>query len=405
MNFRRTQILYKSPIRIVLFLLAGLPALACNPGSRGMTSGRVTPGAYRTEIYVPQLEGRRIGIVANHTSLIHNTHVVDSLLSLGLNVVRVFGPEHGFRGRAEAGESVHDGKDLKTGLQVISLYGRNRRPSPEVLSDLDIIVFDLQDVGARFFTYISTLSYLMEVCARNNIAVMVLDRPNPNGFYVDGPVLEPDFSSFVGLHPIPVVFGMTIGEYARMVNGEGWLQDELKCNLTVIPCGNYTHQSMYELPVPPSPNLPTMNAVYLYPSTCFFEGTSLSEGRGTDAPFEIFGHPDLKDADFTFIPESRPGFSSHPKLEGQLCYGIDLRSLRGTRVREPGLNLTWLIDAYNNFPDKDHFFTDFFENLTGTASLRQQIIAGKSEEEIRKSWQPGLERFRRIRAKYLIYGD
>ena len=369
---------------------------------------KILPGAERMDLYLPLLEGKRIGIVANQTSLVGKTHLVDSLGAMksdGVRIRKVFSPEHGFRGEAEYGERVEGGIDLKTGLPVISLYGRNRKPSAEDLAGLDLILFDIQDVGVRFYTYISTLYYVMQACAENGLELVLLDRPDPNGFYVDGPVLEPAFSSFVGLHPVPVVYGMTIGEYARMINGEGWLGGELECMLTVIPCTHYTHHSRYVLPVPPSPNLPNMNSVYLYPSTAFFEGTVISEGRGTDSPFEVFGHPDLEIGDYYFTPGSRPGAATHPKLEGELCRGMDLRNYRDSLHRRKALNLSWLITAYRNFPDRDSFFIPYFENLAGTADLRQQIIEGMPEKKIRASWKPGLKAFRKIRRKYLLYPD
>lgn len=368
----------------------------------------VQTGAERTELYLDLLMDREIGIVANQTSMIGEVHLVDSLYALGSHVTRiwkVFSPEHGFRGEAEYGELVEDGVDPKTGFPVVSLYGRNRKPSDADLAELDLVVFDIQDVGTRFYTYISTLYYVMQACAENGKELLVLDRPNPNGFYVDGPVLEPEFSSFVGMHEVPVVYGMTIGEYARMINGEGWLGEGLTCDLRVIPCRNYTHRSLYELPVAPSPNLPNMNSIYLYPSLCFFEGTVISEGRGTDAPFEVFGHPDLQGMDFSFTPEPRPGAASHPKHMGKTCHGRDLRYLRDSLDRPAHLNLSWLISAYRNFPDKENFFIPYFENLAGTARLRQQIRDGWSEEEIRFSWQEDLDAFRRIRSKYLLYPD
>ncbi len=366
----------------------------------------IQPAAENTEAYLPLLRDKRIGMVANQTSLISTTHLVDSLNSLLIGkIAKIFCPEHGFRGSYEAGELVDDGLDAKTGIPLVSLYGNNRKPSPEMLHDIDLILFDIQDVGARFYTYISTLFYIMQSCAENGIELIILDRPNPNGFYVDGPVLEPEFSSFVGMHEVPVVHGMTMAEYALMINGEGWLGDELKCNLRFIPCENYTHLSQYELPVSPSPNLSTMNSIYLYPSTCFFEGTVLSEGRGTDAPFEIFGHPELEGMDYSFTPRSIPGKSTNPKFKGTLCYGLDLRYLREVSPAPAGINLSWLIDAYRNFPDKENFFIPYFENLAGTAKLRQQIIEGLSEEEIRISWKKDLESFQTIRKKYLIYPE
>ena len=388
----------------VLFLVL-LICFAIMPSCQAAGDDQIQPGAHLTGEYLPLLEGKSIGIVANQTSLIHQTHLVDSLMSLGLDIRKVFAPEHGFRGRAEAGETVRDGKDLRTGLPVVSLYGSNRKPRAEDLADLDIVIFDLQDVGVRFFTYLSTLTYLMEACAENNLELLILDRPNPNGFYIDGPLMDPEHKSFIGLHRIPVVHGMTIGECGLMLNGEGWLANGLKCSVKVITCENYTHRSLYKLPVPPSPNLPNMNSVYLYPSTCFFEGTVLSEGRGTESPFEVFGHPELQNAEFTFTPVSLPGFSASPKLQDQLCYGVDLRHYRDSIHRRNSINLDWLLEAYQNFPDKENFFIPFFENLSGTTALRNQVIRGLSAEEIRESWRDDLEEFKRIRINYLLYED
>ena len=379
--------------------------LSCSH-SRGQDD--ILTGAERTDMYMPMLGGKRVGIVANQTSVIGSTHLVDSLISIGGGedmIRKVFSPEHGFRGEAEAGSIIEDNVDPGTGLPVISLYGSNRKPSPEALADLDAIVFDLQDVGARFYTYISTLFYVMQACAENGKQMIILDRPNPNGFYVDGPVLDTTYRSFVGMHEVPVVHGMTIGEYGQMINGEGWLGNGLVCNLEVIPCLNYDHALHYKVPVSPSPNLPNMNAIYLYPSTCFFEGTVISEGRGTDFPFEVFGHPRLENAYFAFTPESIPGKSEHPKLKGETCMGMDLRYLRNNPRREGRINLSWLLFAYENFPEKEKFFIPYFENLAGTAHLRQQIMDGMTEDEIRSSWSDQLAAFRKIRKKYLLYPD
>jgi uncharacterized protein YbbC (DUF1343 family) len=369
----------------------------------------ILPGADRTGEYLPLLKGKCISIVANQTSVIGSTHLVDSLVSLlggEPNGIRnVFCPEHGFRGEAEAGQLIGNKVDARTGLPVISLYGRNRKPTPENLRDADIILFDIQDVGVRFYTYISTLFYVMQACAENGKGMVLLDRPNPNGFYVDGPVLDTAFASFVGMHPVPVVYGMTIGEYARMINGEGWLGNGLICDLEVIPCLYYDHSKHYPLPVNPSPNLPTMNSIYLYPSLCFFEGTAISEGRGTEFPFEVFGHPRLENVFFSFTPESIPGKSTDPKLKGQACMGLDLRYLRNSRERDRRINLSWLLFAYENFPDKESFFIPYFEKLAGTDSLRRQIIDGLGEEEIRSTWENELASFKRIRKKYLLYPD
>jgi uncharacterized protein YbbC (DUF1343 family) len=364
----------------------------------------VKVGAERTEEYLPLIKNKNIAIVANHTSLIKNTHLVDSLLNLGINITKVFSPEHGFRGTADAGASIENKTDKKTGLPVISLYGKNKKPKKEDLSDIDIMIFDIQDVGARFYTYISTMTYVLEACAENNIPVIILDRPNPNGFYVDGPVLEKKYKSFIGMHPVPVVHGMTTGEYAKMVNEEGWLKHGIKCHLNIIKCLNYDHTKLYQLTVKPSPNLPSMNSVYLYPSLCFFEGTIISIGRGTDASFELIGHPDFSDGDFTFTPKSIPGASLNPPYKNIGCRGYYLKDFfKDKDMKKIHLNL--LIEMYDFFKDKNDFFNSYFDKLAGTSELREQIIAGKSEEEIRKSWQEDIDRYKKIRKKYLLYPD
>ncbi len=365
------------------------------------------PGAYQTEIYFPKLENKRIAVVGNHTSRVGEVHLVDTLLSAGFDVVRIFSPEHGFRGTAAAGELVEDGKDTKTGLPVISLYGANRRPKSKQLNDIDIIIFDIQDVGARFYTYISTMTYVIEEAAKKGLPVMILDKPNPNGHFVDGPILEPGYSSFVGLHPVPVVHGMTVGEYALMVNGEGWLQDELKADIQVIKVANYCHSTPYYVCVSPSPNLPNMTAIYLYPSLCFFEGTQISVGRGTGKPFQVFGHPELPKDKFTyqFIPESVSAAPNPPQLN-QTCFGKDLSKINPDSIRTKGfIDLSYLIGAYNHFPEKDKFFNNFFDTLAGTDKLREQITQGLSAEDIRQSWQDGLKYFQYVRKKYLLYDD
>ena len=366
----------------------------------------IQTGAEQTELYLPLLKGKKVAITANQTSNIGNAHLVDSLLARNVNIVKVFGPEHGFRGNAGAGEKVKSTTDDKTGLPLISLYGKHKKPTTDDLTGIDIMVFDIQDVGTRFYTYISTMSYVMEACAENNVEMIVLDRPNPNGFYVDGPMLEPEFSSFVGLHPVPVVYGMTMGEYAQMVNGEGLLENGIKCNLKIIPLKNYTHNSLYELPVRPSPNLPNMDAVYLYPSLCFFEGTMISVGRGTEMPFQLIGHPEYRDGKTVFIPKPIIGIAPHPKYEGKVCYGTILKdSVENPILKEKQLHLSWLINSYDYFKGKDGFFNGFFDKLAGTDKLRKQILEGKTEKEIRLSWQAGLESFKKIRGKYLLYED
>ncbi|MBJ6369309.1 exo-beta-N-acetylmuramidase NamZ family protein [Snuella sedimenti] len=362
-------------------------------------------GANQTENYLALLQGKRVGIVANQTSVIFKktntfTHLVDSLLSLNITIRKVFAPEHGFRGKADAGEVVKDGIDTKTGLPIVSLYGSNKKPTKEQLKDLDVVIFDIQDVGVRFYTYISTLHYVMEACAEQQIPVIVLDRPNPNGHYIDGPVLEPDHKSFVGMHPIPVVHGMTIGEYAQMINGEKWLDNSIPCNLKIIPIKHYTHTTSYELPIKPSPNLPNAKAINLYPSLCFFEGTNVNAGRGTNLQFQIFGSPFLnsKVYDYSFTPQPNEGAKS-PKHLNKLCYG---KNLTQTPILN-SLNLSWLITSYKNTKDKTLFFNAFFTKLAGTKKLQQQIEQGLSEDAIKATWQEGLKVFDTIRSKYLIY--
>lgn len=371
------------------------------------SSSQVITGADQTELYLPYLKGKRIGMVINQTSVIDKslTPSVDSLLKLGIAVKKIYGPEHGFRGNNSDGAVVGNSTDSKTGLPAISLYGKHYKPTTEDLQGIDLMIFDIQDVGARFYTYISTLHYVMEACAENNIELMILDRPNPNGFVVDGPVLDTAYRSFVGMDPIPVTHGMTICEYAQMINGEGWLKNHIKCRLKIVKVSNYTHQKTYTLPVHPSPNLNSQQSIILYPSLCFFEGTTLSIGRGTQFPFQVVGHPLLKGKyQFSFTPVSIPGMSDNPPLKGQTCYGIDLRNYNTGLIRSgEKLNLSWLLNIYRIFPDKEHFFTAYFTKLAGSPELRKQIEAGKSEEEIRKSWEPGLTHFKQIRKKYLLY--
>ena len=353
-------------------------------------------GAERTDAYLSLLEGKKIGIVGNQTSMIVNTHLVDSLISLGVNIVKVFSPEHGFRGKADAGAKIEDGIDVKTGLPIISLYGKNKKPNTEQLEGIDVLVFDIQDVGARFYTYISTLHYIMEAAGENNIKVIVLDRPNPNGHYVDGPIREESFESFVGMHPIPIVHGMTIGEYAKMINDENWIYEN--CNLTIIEMENYNHKMQYDLPIKPSPNLPNTRSVNLYPSLCLFEGTTISIGRGTDYPFQHFGAPYLE-SDYSFTPKSGAG-SKLPKHENKVCFGTDLRFQENYLTT---INLDWIIDAYKQCNEKEKFFNNFFDKLAGTDKLRKQIISGKTAAAIKESWKEGLEEFKKIRGKYLMY--
>ena len=360
------------------------------------STSQIKVAAERTNIYIPILQQQKVAIVGNQSSMIKNTHLVDSLLSRKVNIVKVFSPEHGFRGTADAGAKIEDGIDVKTRLQIISLYGKNKKPTPQQLQGIDIILFDIQDVGARFYTYISTLHYIMEAAGENNIKVIVLDRPNPNGHYVDGPIRAEGFESFVGMHPIPIVHGMTIGEYAKMINGENWIST--KCDLTVIGMKNYTHQSSYDLPIKPSPNLPNARSVNLYPSLCLFEGTTVSIGRGTDYPFQHFGSPYLESS-YSFTPKSGEG-SKNPKHKNTECFGVDLRFQENYLT---DINLNWLIFCYNNSDNKEKFFNNFFDKLAGTDKLRLQIIEGKTQKEIKKTWRFGLEEFQKIRKKYLLY--
>jgi uncharacterized protein YbbC (DUF1343 family) len=430
-------------IRHLLFISACiclLPHLSCAQqkkaanetiavGNKAENSSAIVPGASRISVYLPLLKNRKLGIFANQTSMVGNTHLVDTLRKLGANITVIFAPEHGFRGTADAGEKIGNYTDLRTGIPVISLYGSKRRPSVEDLADVDILIFDIQDVGVRFYTFISSLEEFMESALQNSKPLLILDRPNPNGFYIDGPVLEPAYKSFVGMQPVPVVYGMTMGEYAMMIAGERWLTDKANTkydyyrtaenskdtsfHFLVIKCGNYTHQSKYELPFRTSPNLPFMQSVYLYPSTCFFEGTVLSEGRGTPTPFQVFGHPSLPGDLYAFTPVSTEG-AKDPKLKNQLCHGWNLSGSKSDILKKVDhhIQLEYLINAYKLFPEKDKFFIpansgktedQFFNKLAGNSSLMNQIRNGVSEEEIRKSWEPQLIQFRQIRKKYLMY--
>ena len=364
-------------------------------------------GAERMEVYVPRLKGKKVGLVINHTAIVGETHLLDTLLRLGVDIRRVFVPEHGLRGTADAGEKIQDGKDPQTGVPMASLYGSRRKPSPEDLAGLDLLIFDIQDVGVRFYTYISTLHYVMEACAEQGLPLMVLDRPNPNGHYVDGPILDTAYRSFVGMHPVPVVHGMTVGEYAQMVNGEGWLKGGVACKLEVVKCSGYTHQTPYVLPRKPSPNLPNMRAIYLYPSICYFEGTQVSLGRGTDKQFQVLGTPGFPLGDYTFTPEPKEG-AMQPFLLGKLCKGYDLTALAPEDIREwRKIHLDYLIHFYQNYPDKDQFFlkTLFIDKLAGGSSLRTPLVPGWDEDKIRASWEPGLSQYKEKRKQYLLYKD
>lgn len=366
----------------------------------------ILPGARLMSNYLPIIQNKRVAVVANHTTLVGKKHLVDTLLTVGVSIKKIFCPEHGFRGDFEAGEQIGNYTDKTTGLPVISLYGGSKKPKPTDLSDIDVVIFDLQDVGVRFYTYISTMHYVMEACAENGKPLIILDRPNPNGFYVDGPLLDTAYRSFVGMHPVPLVHGMTIGEFARMINGEGWLKGKIKCELTVIPCKGYTHSMTTALPVRPSPNLPNHLSVLLYPSLGLFEGTVVSVGRGTDYPFQVFGYPNFPDKAFRYIPVEKRGASINPPYKGKSVYGIDLRDYSVNYFLDHRkIILDWLIYSYSNYPEKEKFFNNFFNLLAGTNELRLQIESGLSPSEIRASWQPALEHYKQIRKKYLLYPD
>lgn len=356
-------------------------------------------GAEQMDLLLPKLKDKNIGLVVNNTALVGKTHLADTLIAHGVQLKKIFGPEHGFRGDAADGEHVTDAVDAKTGVPVVSLYGKNSKPTAEQLQGLDIIIFDIQDVGARFYTYISTMTYLMEACAENGKKLIILDRPNPNGSYVDGPILQPKLKSFVGMHPMPITHGMTVGELALLLNGEGWLEGQKKCEVEIIKMKNWKHDDDYSLPVRPSPNLPNDQAVRLYPSLCLFEGTVISVGRGTPMPFQILGNPELKEMTFTFTPVPIKGVSIEPPLKGKLCNGLDLRSVTPARK----VDLHYLLILYQKYPDKEKFFTAYFDKLAGTTQLKQQIKDGLTEAQIRASWQPGLDEFKTKRSKYLLY--
>jgi len=363
---------------------------------------QITISAANVDAYIPLLKEKKVGIVAHQASVISSAkntiHLVDLLRKKNISIQKIFAPEHGFRGTADAGEKIENQIDSKTQLPIISLYGKNRKPSKEQLKGIEIMVFDLQDVGVRFYTYLSTLHNVMEACAENNIPLIVLDRPNPNAHYIDGPVLNIEHKSFVGMHPVPIVYGMTIGEYAQMINGEKWLANSIKCDLTIIPLKNYTHQTTYELTVRPSPNLPNKQSIALYPSLCLLEPTRVSIGRGTDLQFQVYGHPGFPKTDFSYVPKSNFG-SKNPKHKGQICYGENL-----TTINPPSkIELKWLMNAYSGFPEKDSFFLKGFERISGVSNLKKQLIGGASEKTIRNSWTDGLNKFKKTRIKYLLY--
>lgn len=385
-----------------LFLLIVLAMLWIAPCVQAQ---RVVMGDEQIDAYLPILKNKRIALFSNHTGMIGQKHLLDVLLEKGMNVVAIFSPEHGFRGQADAGEKVSSSVDTKTGVPILSLYdGKEQRPSENSMRKFDILVVDIQDVGLRYYTYYITMYRLMDACAQYNRKVLLLDRPNPNGHYVDGPILDMKYKSGVGMLPIPIVHGMTLGELALMINGERWLPASRMADLTVIPCKNYTHQTLYELPIPPSPNLPNMKSIYLYPSTCFFEATPVSLGRGTDKPFQVYGHPNMTGYRYSFTPHSLPGAKNPPQLN-KLCHGVDLSGMSNEEIWKRGVDLTYIIDAYRNLNLGDHFFRPFFELLVGTDYVRKMIKQGCSADEIKARWQEDVERFKSQRKPYLLYED
>ncbi|MBB6005237.1 exo-beta-N-acetylmuramidase NamZ domain-containing protein [Arcicella rosea] len=386
----------------IIIILTGFLLISCVSIQKNNAQTLKT-GAEQTALYLPMLKGKTVALVVNHTSVIGKTHLADSLISLGVKVKTIFAPEHGFRGTADAGEHVANGIDKKTGLPIVSLYGSNKKPSVAQLEGIDVVIFDIQDVGARFYTYTSTMHYVMEACAENGKEILVLDRPNPMGHLVDGPVLDKKFASFVGLNPVPVVHGCTVGELAEMINQEGWLKDGVKANLKVVKCLNYKHSTPYTLPIAPSPNLPNLQSILLYPSICFFEGTEVSVGRGTDTQFQVIGSPNPANGTFTFTPVDKPG-AKNPPQKDKLCYGLDLTKVD---ARKEGFTLKYVLYFYQKATDKTKFFTSIssFDRLAGSDDLRKQIIAGKTEAEIRATWQKDLEAYKVIRKKYLLYAE
>ena len=391
------------PWLIRLFVLLVLGWFINASGIAGSSGTKpIYPGAERMGLYLDSLKGKRIAVVANQTSVVKGVHLVDTLLCEEINIVKIFAPEHGFRGEGDAGEHIYSSKDERTGIPVVSLYGNHKKPTAFDLLDVDVVIFDIQDVGVRFYTYLSTLHYVMEACAENNKRLIILDRPNPNAHYVDGPILEPDFKSFVGMHPVPIVYGMSIGEYATMINGEFWLSDSIQCQLQVIPCKNYSHKSVYRLPVPPSPNLKSDLAIALYPSLCLFEATTVSIGRGTGRPFEQYGHPRFPNIGYYFVPKPQTGAKNPPHVD-RMCHGFDLAKNSQTRTYE--LNLFFLTNARDLLGDSAVFIDQnaFFNRLAGTNTLKEQLYKGWGPKEIRASWEPGIEKFLSIRKKYLIY--
>ncbi|WP_242693100.1 DUF1343 domain-containing protein [Sabulibacter ruber] len=364
-------------------------------------SATLLTGAQQTELYLPYLQGKRVGMVVNQTSTIGKTHLVDTLLSRGVKITMIFAPEHGFRGDADAGAHISNSTDSKTGLPILSLYGKNKKPSAEQLKDVDVVLFDIQDVGVRFYTYSSTMHYVMEALAEQKKPMLLLDRPNPIGYLIDGPILKPQFKSFVGMNTIPISHGLTLGEYALMINGEKWLQNGVQAEVKIIPVKGYHHKMFYSLPIKPSPNLPNDQSIKLYPFLCLFEGTTVSQGRGTHTPFQVIGAPYYPDKAFSFTPVPIPGMSMDPPYKNQVCYGKDLTNLK---LKE-NFTLSYLLDFYQKSGQKEKFFNNFFKSLAGTDELQKQIMAGMSEKEIRNSWKPGLEAYKKMRKQYLLYPD
>lgn len=388
-------------IRLSAFGFFLFIAVSCHSQSvskQTSAASTIQTGADQIANFHKKLAGLRVALVVNHTSVIGQTHLADSLKSLGINIVKIFGPEHGFRGNAADGEHVHDSMDVKTGIELVSLYGKNKKPTPQQLENVDLVLFDIQDVGTRFYTYISTMHYVMEACAESNKKMIILDRPNPNDF-VDGPMNEKPFQSFVAMHPIPIAHGLTVGELAQMINGEGWLINKLKCDIEIIKLKNWKHGQAYDLPIGPSPNLPNNQAIRLYPSICLFEGTVISVGRGTSFPFQAIGNPELKEMTFTFTPVTIKGVAVKPPHENKLCYGIDLRSETPARR----VDLGYLLTLYKAYPEQEKFFNSYFDVLAATPKLKQQIQQGMTEDQIRETWRPELDRYREMRQKYLLY--
>lgn len=386
----------------LMIIFIGFSSISSNP--KVVKKERIILGAEQLDKYVSKLGKKRVALLVNQTSTVGNIHLVDTLQAMGVNIQKVFAPEHGFRGDHSAGTVVKNGLDEKTGLPVVSLYGKNKKPTAEMLANIDVIVFDIQDVGVRFYTYISTMHYVMEACAEHGKELIILDRPNPNGFYVDGPVLQKEYASFIGMHPIPIVHGLTVAELALMIQGENWLKNDIKCNFKIVPCKNYTHDSLYQLPIKPSPNLPNMNSVYLYPYLGLFEGTNVSIGRGTQTPFQIVGRPGFKGS-FSFTPQSIPGVSDHPKHEGKICRGFVVNDAKHKNFFiKPSLNLDWFLLFYNqNTIENGPYFKNFIFKLMGNSLFKEQVIAGLSAQEIKQTWQHDLLKYKAIRKKYLLY--